>query len=67
VKSVFVDTRGFNAFLDCDDRFHAEAKRLFLKSKNIPHSRLGTVIADPSLSIQAAGNPFKNRGAMNAK
>ena len=33
VKSVFVDTSGFYAFLDRDDRFHAEAKRLFLKSE----------------------------------
>ena len=33
VKSVFVDTSGFYAFLDRDDRFHTEAKRLFLKSE----------------------------------
>jgi predicted nucleic acid-binding protein len=33
VKSTFVDTSGFYAFLDRDDRFHAEAKRLFLKSE----------------------------------
>ena len=33
VKSVFVDTSGFYAFLDLDDRFHGEAKRLFLKSE----------------------------------
>ena len=33
MKSVFVDTSGFYAFLDRDDRFHAEAKRLFLKSE----------------------------------
>lgn len=33
VKSVFVDTSGFYAFLDRDDRFQAEAKRLFLKSE----------------------------------
>jgi phosphoribosylformylglycinamidine synthase subunit PurL len=30
----------------------------FLKSKNIPHSRLGTVVADQTLTIQAAGKPF---------
>ena len=34
VKSVFVDTSGFYAFLDRDDQFHAEAKRLFLKSES---------------------------------
>ncbi len=33
MKSTFVDTSGFYAFLDRDDRFHAEAKRLFLKSE----------------------------------
>ena len=33
MKNVFVDTSGFYAFLDRDDRFHAEAKRLFLKSE----------------------------------
>lgn len=33
MKSVFVDTSGFYAFLDRDDRFHTEAKRLFLKSE----------------------------------
>ena len=32
MKNVFVDTSGFYAFLDRDDRFHAEAKRLLLKS-----------------------------------
>jgi phosphoribosylformylglycinamidine synthase len=30
----------------------------FLKSRKVPHSRLGTVTADPTLSIQAAGKPF---------
>ena len=30
----------------------------FLKSKSIPHSRLGTVVADPALTIQAAGKPY---------
>jgi thiamine monophosphate kinase len=30
----------------------------FLKSKNIPHSRLGTVVADQRLTIQATGKPF---------
>ena len=30
----------------------------FLKSRKVPYSRLGTVTADPSLSIQAAGKPF---------
>jgi hypothetical protein len=36
VKTAFVDTSGFYAFLDRDDRFHAEAKRLFLKPKTSP-------------------------------
>jgi len=48
VKTAFVDTSGFYAFLDRDDRFHAEAKRLFLKPKNILHSRLGTGTAGKS-------------------
>jgi phosphoribosylformylglycinamidine synthase len=30
----------------------------FLKSKNIPHSRLGTVTADPTLAITAVGKPI---------
>ena len=30
----------------------------FLKSKSIPHSRLGTVVADQELTIQAAGKPY---------
>ena len=34
MKSVFVDTSGFYAFLDRDDRFHAEAKRLFLQAES---------------------------------
>ena len=48
VKTAFVDTSGFYAFLDRDDRFHAEAKRFFLKPKNILHSRLGTGTAGKS-------------------
>lgn len=34
MKSVFVDTSGFYAFLDRDDRFHADAKRLFLQAES---------------------------------
>lgn len=34
MKTVFVDTSGFYAFLDGTDRFHAESKKLFLKSKD---------------------------------
>ena len=30
----------------------------FLKDKSIPHSRLGTVVADQKLTITAAGKPF---------
>ena len=48
VKTAFVDTSGFYAFLERDDRFHAEAKRFFLNPKNIPHSRLGTGTAGKS-------------------
>ncbi len=48
MKTAFVDTSGFYAFLDRDDRFHAEAKRFFLKPKNILHSRLGTGTAGKS-------------------
>ncbi len=33
MKPVFVDTSGFYAFLDRTDIFHAEAKRLFLRSR----------------------------------
>lgn len=48
VKTAFFDTSGFYAFPDRDDRFHAEAKRFFLKPKIIPHYRLGTVTAGKS-------------------
>lgn len=34
MKSVFVDSSGFYAFLDGTDRFHAESKRLFFKSRD---------------------------------
>ena len=34
MKSVFVDTSGFYAFLDRDDPFHAKAKQLFLESES---------------------------------
>ncbi len=34
MKSVFIDTSGFYAFFDRDDRFHAEAKRLFLQAES---------------------------------
>jgi predicted nucleic acid-binding protein len=34
VKAVFVDTSGFYAFLDRNDGFHAEAKRLFLRAES---------------------------------
>ena len=30
----------------------------FLKSKNISHSRLGTVVADQTLTIQTTGKPY---------
>ena len=30
----------------------------FLKSKSIPHSRVGTVVSDQTLTIQAAGKPY---------
>jgi phosphoribosylformylglycinamidine synthase len=37
---------------------HASEILDFLKSRSVPHSRLGEVTADPSLSIQAVGKPF---------
>ena len=33
MRRVFVDTTGFYAFLDRDDPYHPEARRLFLKSE----------------------------------
>ncbi|NBU70606.1 MAG: PIN domain-containing protein [Bacteroidetes bacterium] len=34
MKSVFVDTSGFYALLDKTDRFHREAKHLFLRARD---------------------------------
>jgi len=34
MKSVFINTSGFYAFLDRDDRFHADAKWLFLQAES---------------------------------
>lgn len=35
MKPVFVDTSGFYAFLDRTDHFHAEARRLVLRSRDM--------------------------------
>ena len=48
MKTAFGETSRFYTSLDRDDRFHAEAKRFFLKPKNILHSRLGTGTAGKS-------------------
>jgi uncharacterized protein len=36
MRRVFVDTSGFYAFLDRNDPFHGEARRLFLRSRDEP-------------------------------